>query len=188
MAHLEGNLNPSWEYYILISDHTGKRYEKKNFLKKITSSNVEEPIGRFDAKGGTFYFKPPEMRQPNNMNMIGIVPIEKSDNEMYCLDVQKTDVIALNVKELRLLLTVKTNEDRLDTVLDHQQFKRALYAEVGDIVLLKSMFRNAEHDMKYGIIKAICPHCIGLCFDVCFKVRLIFYFKEAPSKNLVFQI
>ena len=188
MAHLEGNLNPSWEYYILISDHTGKRYEKKNFLKKITSSNVEEPIGRFDAKGGTLYFKPPEMRQPNNMNMIGIVPIEKSDNEMYCLDVQKTDVIALNVKELRLLLTVKTNEDRLDTVLDHQQFKRALYAEVGDIVLLKSMFRNAEHDMKYGIIKAICPHGLGLCFDVYFKVRLIFYFKEAPSKNLVFQI
>ena len=62
MAGLEENQNPFWKYYILISDNTSKRYEKKNFLKKIISSNVEEPIGRFDAKRGTFYEIAPEAK------------------------------------------------------------------------------------------------------------------------------
>ena len=189
MTTLEVNLNPSAEYYILLSDNTGKRYEKKNFLKKITSSNVEEPIGRFDAKAGTLYEKPTEMKQPNNINMIGIVPIEKSDNEIYCLDVHKTDVIALSSMELRLLLPVKENEERLKTVLDCQQFKRALNAEIGDIVILKPEFRNVEHDMKYGIIKDISPYCAGLCFYVSFKVRLnLFTLKNHLAKICLFKV
>ena len=189
MTNLGVNLNPSGEYYILLSDNTGKRYEKKNFLKKITSSNVEEPIGRFDAKGGTLYGKPPEMKQPNNMNMIGIVPIEKSDNEIYCLDVHKTDVIALNLMELRLLLPVKENKERLRTVLDRQQFKRALNAEKGDIVLLKPEFRNVEHDMKYGIIKDVTPYGIGLSFYVSFKVRQnLFKLRKCSAKLCLFKV
>ena len=49
------SLNRLGKYYILVSDNNGKRYEKKNFLKKNTSSNVEEPIIRSDAKRGTLY-------------------------------------------------------------------------------------------------------------------------------------
>ena len=152
-----------------MSDNTGKRYEKKNFLKKITSSSVEKSIGRFDAKRGTLHKIALEAKQPNNINIIGIVAIENSDNEIYSLNVQLTDVTELHFVELKLLLTVQTNEERLNTVLDPEQFKRTLNTEISDA---KSKFQDSEHDTKYGIIKDICSYGIGLCFYVSFKMSL----------------
>ena len=80
--------------------------------------------------------------------MIGIVSIEKSDNEIYFLDVQVTDVIELNFVELKLLLAVQITEERLDSVLDPEEFKKLLNTEIEDAVLLKSKFQDREHDMK----------------------------------------
>ena len=129
------------------------------------------------------------MKQCNNMNMIGIVPIEKSDNEIYCLDVPKTDVIALNLMQLRLLLPGKENKERLKTVLDGQQFKRALNAEKGDIVLLKPEFWNVEHDMKYNIIKDVSLYGIALSFCVSFKVRQnLFNLRKYSAKICLFKV
>ena len=59
--------------------------------------------------------------------------------------------------------------------MDTCQFKRALLAEAGDIVLVKINFRDQKDDMKYGVIKRI-QHSNkgnGHYFYVSFKVNYL---------------
>ena len=170
MANWEGNLNPSGTYYILLTNNIGKRYPKQFWLKKIIGGNTESRD--FEAKSGTFYEKAPDDKQPNNNSIIGLISLEKSDNEVYSLDVQMTDVLELNYKEIKLLLAVSSNDERLITVLDKKQFRRAFKAELGDAVLVKQHVRDKDQDMKYGIVKSIGPFMngSGTYFYVTFKV------------------
>ena len=175
MANWEETLNPIEKYYILIKDSTGERYEKKNFLKKLIPPYVDQPNSFFNADIGTLYERAPDERQPSNKSLVGLVSIEKSDNYIYSLDVQLSDVIEINFKELKLLLAVSSNNERLATVMNTCQFKRAYQAEAGDIVLAKMNFRDQKDDMKYGVIKRI-QHSgkgNGHYFYVSFKVNYL---------------
>ena len=180
MTNWEENLNPSGTYYILLTNNTGKRYLKQFWLKKIIGGNTESRD--FEAKSGTFYEKAPDDKQPNNNSIIGLISLEKSDNEIYSLDVQMTDVLELNYKEIKLLLAVSSNDERLTMVLDKKQFRRAWKAELGDAVLVKHHVRDKDQDMKYGIIKNIgsFTNGSGIYFYVTFKVgrSMCFLFKN----------
>ena len=170
MANGEENLSRSGTYYILLSNNIGKRYLKQFWFKKFISGNNESRD--FEAKSGTFYEKAPDDKQPNNKSIIGLISLEKSDNEVYSLDVQMTEVMELNYKEIKLLLAVSSNNERLKTVLNHMQLRRACKAELGDVVLVKPHVQDKDQDMKYGIIKNIAPFMngSGTYFYVTFKV------------------
>lgn len=175
MVNWEEVLDPLGEYYILLKENTGKCYEKKNFLKKLIPPYVDQPNSDFNAEIGTLYEKVPDDKQPNNKDMVGLVSIEKSDSYISSLDVQLPDVIKISFEELKLLLAVSSNDQRLDTVLKTCQFQRASRAEAGDIVLVNKKFRDQKDDMKYGVIKRI-QHSskgTGHYFYVSFKVNYL---------------
>ena len=175
MVNCEEMLDPYGKYYILLKENTGKRYEKKNFLKKLMPGYADQPNSDFNADIGTLYEKAPDEKQPNNKSMVGLVSIEKSDSYISSLDVQLSDVIEISFKELKLLLAVSSNNEKLAIVMDTCQFKRALLAEAGDIVLVKINFRDQKDDMKYGVIKRI-QHSNkgnGHYFYVSFKVNYL---------------
>ena len=180
MVNWEGQLNAKATYYILLTDNTGKRYQKQFWLRKIIGPNAE--AADFAAKRGTLYEKAPEDKQPNNNSIIGLVSLEKSDNEVYSLDVQMTDVMTLNCKEVKLLLAVSTDSERYIAASSGKQFRRACQADLGDVLLVKPEFRDMEQDMKYGIIKDIGPlkNASGVYFYVTFKVGSVISF---ASKN-----
>ena len=175
MVNWEENLDSSGMYFILAVENTGKRYEKKSFLKKWISPNTAQPISDFDAKRGTLYEKAPNEKQPNNKSMVGLVSVEKSDTDIYSLDVQMDDIIRINFKELKLLLAINTNAERLATVRNKSQFERAYLAEAGDIVLVKTNFCDTKYEMEYAIIKVIRESSKGNghYFYVSFKVNYL---------------
>ena len=176
MVNWEEQLNPNGIYYILLTDNTGKRYQKQFWLRKIIGPNAETTD--FAAKRGTFYEKAPEDKQPNNNSIIGLVSLEKSDNVVYSLDVQMNDVMSLSCKEVKLLLAVSTDVERRNAALSGKEFMRACQADLGDVVLVKPEFRDTEQDMKYGIIKDIGPlkKASGVYFYVTFKVGSVISF------------
>ena len=175
MVNWEEMLDPLGKYYILLKENTGRLYEKKNFLKKLMPPFVGQPCIDFYADIGTLYEKAPNEKQSYNKSMVGLVSIEKSDNYISALDVQLVEVIEINFKELKLLLAVSSNNERLATVINTCQFQRASLAEAGDIVLVKMNFRNQKEDMKYGFIKRIQHSGKGNChyFYVSFKVNYL---------------
>ena len=190
MANWEESLSRSETYYILLPNNIGKRYPKQFWLKKIISGNTESRD--FEAKSGTFYEKAPDDKQPNNSSIIGLISLEKSDNEVYSLDVQMTEVMELNYKEVKLLLAVSSTDERLVTVLNKKQFRRAFKAELGDAVLVKAHVRDKDQDMKYGIIKNIAPFMngSGTYFYVTFKVgrAICFVFKNQCFSSFGFSL
>ena len=175
MVNWEEMLDPLGKYYILLKENTSTYYQRKNFLKKLIPPYVDQPNSFFNADIGALYGRAPDERQPSNKSLVGLVSIEKSDNYIYSLDVQLSDVIEINFKELKLLLAVSSNNERLATVMNTCQFKRAYQAEAGDIVLAKMNFRDQKDDMKYGVIKRI-QHSgkgNGHYFYVSFKVNYL---------------
>ena len=173
MGSWEETLDPHGKYYILLKENTVKRYKKKDYLKKLIPSYVDLSNSDFNADIGTLYEKAPNEKQPNNKCLVGLVSIEKPDKYIYSLDVHLHDVIEINFKELKLLLAVSSNDEKLATVMNTRQFQRAYLAEVGDLVLVKIKFHDQKNDMKYGVIKRIqhSDRGNGLYFYVSFKVN-----------------
>ena len=64
MVNWEEMLDPYGKYYILLKENTGKRYEKKNFLKKLMPGYADQPNSDFNADIGTLYEKAPNEKQP----------------------------------------------------------------------------------------------------------------------------
>ena len=171
MATWEENIDPYSKYYILIKDNIGRRYEKKGFIRKMMSTTTE--FKEFDALRGTLYEKAPDDKQPNNISMVGLISIEKTDNEIYSLDVQLSDVRELSFTTLQLLLTVTSIERRYEAIIENQTIIAAEHAEIGDVLLVKNEFRGSGQDMKYGTIKAIKEYKGGLYFYVSFQVKYL---------------
>lgn len=155
MANLKEMLDPHGKYYILLKEKTGKRYDRTNFFKKLIPPYVEQPEIDFYAEMGSLYEKAPDEMQPSNKSMIGLVSIENSDSCISYLDVQLSDIKDVNFKELKLLLAVISKDERVATVMNAHQFKRASLAEAGDKVLVKEGFCDYMNNMKCFVIKSI---------------------------------
>lgn len=64
MGNWEETLDPHGKYYILLKENTVKRYKKKDYLKKLIPSYVDQSNSDFNADIGTLYEKAPNEKQP----------------------------------------------------------------------------------------------------------------------------
>lgn len=64
MGNWEEMLDPHGKYYILLKENTVKRYKKKDYLKKLIPSYVDQSNSDFNADIGTLYEKAPNEKQP----------------------------------------------------------------------------------------------------------------------------